>query len=228
MNRWSIRRTLCCAAAALMLCCAAGCGSDEPVINDFNSGYYTEQSTVEQESAVTGFTLNHAIDAGYGMGTDTLDVIRGRFGEPTDVSTQEYTKLTIVTAAYPFGEFVFNGTDGGTPVLTTVTINQQYAAPFGIAVGADMQTALDAVCAGSFAQLGGSFEKNLTFYGDGYSAPSGSYTWLTAEFTSTTSTAKYSAAYIADGYEPGSTVKFTMYFNGEGQLVYYTLGYHSA
>ena len=229
MGKKVFMRVLSCAMAVLMLCSAAACGSDdsEQGGNAFNDSSVGASATV-QEPTGQGFTLNHAVEAGFGLGSDTLDDIRVRYGEPAEVETQEYTALTIVTATYSFGEFVFNGTNGGTPVLTSVDMRSEHAAPFGIAFGELADTAVEKIYTGSAAMLGGNYEQNVAFYGDGFTAPSGKFTWLTAEFVTTTSTARYSAEYIASGYGDGMNAKLTLYFNTDGQLVNYTLSYKAA
>ena len=222
-------RVLGCVTAALMLCSAAACGGSDSTAggNAFNDPSAGASATV-QEPTGQGFTINHATESGFGLGSDTLDDIRVRYGEPDAVDTQEYTALTIVTATYPFGEFVFNGTNGGTPVLTSVDMRSQYAAPFGIAFGDSADSAVEKIYTGSAALLNGNYEQNVAFYGDGFTAPSGKFTWLTAEFVTTTSTARYSAEYIASGYGDGMNAKLTLYFNTDGQMVYYTLLYKAA
>jgi len=225
MSKRDLLKYLCCALAAVVLCTAAACGKDEPVGNEFNSN--PVQVTVE-EPVGTGFTLNHAVEAGFGLGSDTIDDIRIRYGEPTEVDTQEYTALTIITATYPFGEFIFNGTNGGAPVLTSVDMKSQYAAPYGINFGDTVESAVEKIYAGSAAMLGGSYEHDVTFYGDGFTAPSGKFVWLTAEFVTTTSTARYAAEYVASGFGDGMNAKLVLYFNTDGQLVNYTLLYKAA
>jgi len=221
-----IRRMLCCTMAALMVLSAAACGSDKDTQPDSPAANgFTEQQPAPQEPTGQGFTLNHAIAAGYGLGSDTLDDIKVRFGEPVSVDTQEYTALTIVTADYPFGQFIFNGEKGGTPVLTSVSISAQYEAPMGIAIGDGIDSSVETIYAGSAAKLGGNYEQSLSFYGDGLGAPSGTFTWLTAEFTTTASTARYSAEYVTEGFEEGMIAKLILYFNTDGQLVNYTLLY---
>ena len=226
MNRWFIKKALCCVMAALMLCSASACGKDsgEQPGNDF-SGNSTVATAPVQEPTGAGFSLNHAAAEGFGLGMDTLDDIRLRFGEPTSVDEQKFTALTIVTAEYPFGQMIFNGTNGGTPVLTEVSINSRYDAPMGIAFGTDASTAVETVYTGSAAKLGGNYEQNVTFYGDGATAPSGRFVWLTAEFITTSSTARYAAEYVAAGHTEGASGKMTLYFNEDGQLVNYTLSY---
>jgi len=225
MKRRSVNRIFCCAMAAIMLASSVACGSGKdsnPTDTPVNSSV---QQTVPQEPAGQGFTLNHAIAAGFGLGSDTLDDAKLRFGEPTAVDTQEYTALTIVTADYPFGQLIFNGTKGSTPVLTSVSINSQHEAPMGIAIGDSIDSAVETVYTGSAAMLGGNYEQSLSFYGSNLGAPSGTFTWLTAEFTTTASTARYSAEYVTEGFEEGMIAKFTLYFNTDGQLVNYTLLY---
>ena len=225
MSKRSTLRSLCCLLAAITLCCASGCGKEEaPVVNEFSS----EPAVAVTEPTGTGFTLNHAVEAGFGLGSDTLDDIRVRYGEPTEVDTQEYTALTIITATYPFGEFIFNGTNGGAPVLTSVDMKSQYAAPYGINFGDTVESAVEKIYAGSAAMLGGSYEHDVTFYGDGFTAPSGKFVWLTAEFVTTTSTARYAAEYVASGFGDGMNAKLVLYFNTDGQLVNYTLLYKAA
>jgi len=228
MSKQSIRRGICCALTALMLCSLAACGnSSVPAGNDFSSNN-PGVSTEVQEPTGVGFTLNHAAEAGFGLGSDTVDDIRVRYGDPTDIKTQEFTALTIITATYPFGEFVFNGSNGGTPVLTSVDMRSDHSAPFGIAFGESVDSAVEKIYSGSAAMLGGNYEQNILFYGDGFTAPSGEFIWLTAEFVTTTSTARYAAEYIASGYGDGMNAKLTLYFNTEGQLVNYTLLYKAA
>lgn len=223
-NRF-LRRITCCLLAAFMLLTAAACGSDKDDSSaDPSFGDSTTQTT-PQEPTGQGFTLNHAIAAGFGLGSDTLEDAKLRFGEPTSVDTQEYTALTIVTADYPFGQLIFNGTKGGTPVLTSVSISSQHEAPMGIAIGDSIDSAVETVYTGSAAMLGGNYEQNLSFYGSSLGAPSGTFTWLTAEFTTTASTARYSAEYVTEGFEEGMIAKLTLYFNTDGQLVNYTLLY---
>lgn len=224
MNRWSIRSTLCCTAAALLLCCSAACSSGKEPANEFNGSTATT-AAVSQEPTGVGFSLNHAVAAGFGLGSDTLDDIRLRFGEPTSVDTQEFTALTIVTAEYPFGQLIFNGAKGSSPVLTEVSVSSQYDAPAGIAFGTAADAAVETIYAGSAAMLGGNYEQDVTFYGDGFTAPSGRFVWLTAEFVTTSTTARYAAEYIAPGYADGANAKMTLYFNTDGQLVNYTLLY---
>lgn len=224
MCKRALLKPLCCLLTAIMLCSFAACGGDEPAGNEFND----PASSTVTEPVGTGFTLNHAVEAGFGLGSDTLDDIRIRYGEPSDVKTEEYTALTIITATYPFGEFVFNGTNGGTPVLTSVDMRSQYAAPCGIGFGDTADSAVEKIYAGSAAMLGGNYEQNLVFYGDGYSAPSGKFEWLTAEFVTTSSTARYAGEYVSSGFGDGMNAKLTLYFNTDGQMVYYTLLYIAA
>lgn len=221
-------RVLGCTLAVLMLCSAAACSSDVPQGGNAFNGSSVGSSATVQEPVGQGFTINHSIEAGFGLGSDTLDDIRVRYGEPDTVDTQEYTALTIITATYSFGEFVFNGTNGGTPVLTSVDMKSHYAAPFGIVFGESADSAVEKIYTGSAAMLNGNYEQNVAFYGDGFTAPSGKFTWLTAEFVTTTSTARYSAEYIASGYGDGMNAKLTLYFNTDGQLVNYTLSYKAA
>lgn len=225
MNRWSIKRILCCALAALMLCSTSACGSDKEKQDAAGSTPAVTEPVVTQEPTGAGFSLNHAAAAGFGLGSDTLDDARLRFGEPTSVDTQEFTALTIVTAEYPFGHLIFNSTNGGTPVLTEVSVSSQYDAPMGIAFGDSVESAVDTIYSGSAAMLGGNYEQDVTFYGDGFVAPSGKFVWLTAEFVTTSTTARYAAEYIAPGYADGANAKMTLYFNTDGQLVNYTLLY---
>ncbi len=223
MNK-SIRRILCSFAVVLMLCSAAACGQGKEQTNDF-SGSSSTAATVPQEPTGVGFSLNHAVAAGFGLGTDTLDDIRFRFGEPTSVDTQEFTALTIITAEYPFGQLIFNGGKDSKPVLTEVSVSSVYDAPTGIPFGTAADVAVETVYAGSAAMLGGNYEQDVTFYGDGFVAPSGRFVWLTAEFVTTSTTARYAAEYIAHGYADGANAKMTLYFNTDGQLVNYTLLY---
>lgn len=223
MNRRPIKRLLCCLLAALMLCGTAACGSEKEQQGD--PGTASTTTAALQEPTGAGFTVNHAAAEGFGLGIDTLDDIRIRFGDPVSVDTQEFTALTIVTAEYPFGQLIFNGTNGGKPVLTEVSISSVYNAPTGIAFGTDIETAVDTVYTGSSALLGGSYEHDVVFYGDGFTAPSGRFVWLTAEFVTTSSTARYAAEYVAAGYSDGATAKMTLYFNTDGQLINYTLSY---
>ena len=229
MNRRSIRNVLCCTAAVLMLCSAAACGSGKQPANEFNSSTGTTTAASSQEPTGVGFSLNHAVAEGFGLGTDTLDDIRIRFGEPSSVDTQEFTALTIVTAEYPFGHLIFNGANGGKPVLTEVSVSPVegtvYYAPTGIPFGTTADVAVDTIYAGSAAMLGGNYEQDVTFYGDGFTAPSGRFIWLTAEFVTTSTTARYAAEYIAPGYAAGANAKMTLYFNTDGRLINYTLLY---
>ena len=225
MKNLSLRRALCCALALLMLCGTAGCGSkDKPEASGSST---TTTAAVLQEPTGAGFTINHAAAEGFGLGIDTLDDIRIRFGEPASVDTQEFTALTIVTAEYPFGYLVFNGANGGKPVLTEVSVSSTYYAPTGIAFGTGIEAALDRVYTGSSALLGGSYEHDVVLYGDGVNAPAGRFVWLTAEFVTTSSTARYAAEYVAPGYSDGATAKMTLYFNTDGQLINYTLSYNA-
>jgi len=225
MNRWSIKRILCCTLAALLLCGTSACGSDKEQPEDSGSKPAFSEPVVTQEPTGAGFSLNHAVAAGFGLGSDTLEDARLRFGEPTSVNTQEFTALTIVTAEYPFGHLIFNGTNGGTPVLTEVSVSAQHNAPMGIAFGDSVDSAVETIYAGSAAMLGGNYEQDVTFYGDGFVAPSGKFVWLTAEFVTTSTTARYAAEYFAPGYAEGASAKMTLYFNTDGQLVNYTLLY---
>ncbi len=218
------KKIICCALALGLLLCSAACGKKQ----DTDTTPVQDGSVVQavtQEPLGQGFTLNHAVAAGFGLGSDTLEDAKLRFGEPTAVDTQEYTALTIVTADYPFGQLIFNGTKGGTPVLTSVSISSQHEAPMGIAIGDSIDSAVETVYTGSAAMLGGNYEQSLSFYGDSLGAPSGTFTWLTAEFTTTATTARYSAEYVAEGFEEGMIAKLTLYFNTDGQLVNYTLLY---
>ncbi|MBE6758491.1 MAG: hypothetical protein E7554_00180 [Ruminococcaceae bacterium] len=224
----SIRRILCGLAAVLMLCSAAACGSEPEQSNDF-AGTSTTTTAAVQEPTGTGFSLNHAVAEGFGLGTDTLDDIRIRFGEPTSVDTQEFTALTIVTAEYPFGHLIFNGGKDSKPVLTEVSVSPVegtvFYAPTGIPFGTTADVAVETIYTGSAAMLGGNYEQDVTFYGDGFTAPSGRFVWLTAEFVTTSTTARYAAEYIAPGYADGASAKMTLYFNTDGQLINYTLLY---
>ncbi len=225
MFKKAIIKPLCCVLSLLCLCGLSACGKEEePSGGEFSSS----PSVTVAEPTGTGFTVNHAVEAGFGLGSDTLDDIRVRYGEPLEVKTEEYTALTIITATYSFGEFVFNGTNGGTPLLTSVDIRSQLAAPFGINFGDKAENALEKIYTGSAAMLSGNYEQNLTFYGDGYTAPTGKFEWLTAEFVTTASTARYAAEYVAAGYGDGMNAKLTIYFNTDGQMVYYTLLYIKA
>ncbi len=225
MKKEFINRVICCALAAVMLLTAVACGSEKDNNSNDPSVDSPVQQSVSQEPVGQGFTMNHAIAAGFGLGSDTLEDAKLRFGEPTAVDTQEYTALTIITADYPFGQLIFNGTNGGTPVLTSVSINSQHKAPMGIAIGDSIDSAVETVYTGSAAMLGGNYEQNLSFYGSNLGAPSGTFTWLTAEFTTTASTARYSAEYVTEGFDEGMIAKLTLYFNTDGQLVNYTLLY---
>lgn len=224
MKKTSAKRIISCLLASLLLLSAAACGSDKENTPGDPAGNAPAQ-VVTQEPTGQGFTLNHAVAAGFGLGSDTLEDAKLRFGEPTSVDTQEYTALTIVTADYPFGQLIFNGTKGGTPVLTSVSISAQHKAPMDIAIGDSIDSAVETIYTGSAAQLGGNYEQNVTFYGNGLGAPSGTFTWLTAEFTTTATTARYSAEYVTEGFEEGMIAKLTLYFNTDGQLVNYTLLY---
>lgn len=216
------------AAFALIIICTA-CGKDSSGAgiqsyggNNGNSG--NEQTLTEEYG--NGFSQNHAVEAGFGMGMDTLEDIIGRYGQPNVLETNEYTSVTVAYAEYDFGSFELEGAPGATPVLTYVQISSQIAAPCGIDFGADIESAAEKIFTGSGSGLSTAAEQQKYFYGsDSAGAEYGRYTMLTIEFISSSTNDTYSLEYRADSYDEGKMTLYTLYFNAEHNMTWYTLRY---
>ena len=210
--------------AVAMLLCLVGCGKDDG--NQFSgsaaggSGNQTTSEPIGQ-----GFTANHAAEAGFGMGTDTLADITTRFGQPLSVDTNEYSSLTLVTAFYDCGVFEFEGTDGATPVLTYAEISSSFAGPHSLSFGSSIEQCADTVYAGSSSLFAGYPQQRIQLYGSEGVLPNGNYTFLTIEYTSSSTADTYALNYYAESYEPGRSITYTLYFDGAGKLIRYSLRY---
>ncbi|MBE6754151.1 MAG: hypothetical protein E7559_07375 [Ruminococcaceae bacterium] len=217
-------------AALLMILCLllalCGCGKDNSQQAGFqqNGGQGGTQSAPVSEPLGNGFTYNHAAEAGFGMGADTLADIESRFGAPAESTTDEYSSLKLITATYDWGVFEFESDGTTEPVLTYAEITDSAAAPCGLAFGTQIADCAERVYTGSGSLVGGETQQVL-LYGQVGAVPSGFYSYLTAEYTSTSTDDTYSLEYFADAYESGRIVDYTLYFNGEGQLIRYCLRY---
>lgn len=213
--------------AVVMLLSLAACGKDDGS-NEFNSvpsGNVIGSQTFTEPTG-TGFSLNHAVEAGFGMGIDTLEDIIGRYGQPLEQTTNEYTALTVSSAVYDFGLFEFEGANGAAPVLTYVQINSQKAAPCGIGFGMNLESAANCVLSGSGDGLMTTPEQQIYLYGsDAPGEEYGRYTMLTIEFISSSTNDTYSLEYRADSYDEGHMVQYTVYFNAEYNMTWYSLRY---
>lgn len=211
--------------AAVILLSLAACGKDNT--NEFNSGYQpnVQDQPVEEPTGI-GFDQNHAVEAGFGMGADTVDDIIGRYGQPEDQSINEYTSVTVASLVYPFGIFEFEGAPGTTPVLTYVQIDGKYTAPCGVAFGDNIEAAANKVYAGSGDGLMTTMETEKYFYGsDTAGEEYGLYKMLTIEFIGTNTQDAYALEYRTKGYEADRYTTLTVYFNGEYNMTWYSLRY---
>lgn len=222
-----LRRAAALAAAfALIILCTA-CGKDSGSgsgVQNYGSNNGNAQTLTEEYG--NGFSQNHAVEAGFGMGMDTLEDITGRYGQPDLLETNEYTSVTVAYAEYDFGSFEFEGAPGTTPVLTYVQINSQITAPCGIDFGADIESAAEKIFTGSGNGLTTAAEQQKYFYGsDSAGTEYGRYTMLTIEFISSSTNDTYSLEYRADSYDEGRMTLYTLYFNAEHNMTWYTLRY---
>ncbi len=214
------------AAIAVLLCCAA-CGEDEGT-NEFNQSMNTgtgADQTVNERNG-TGFTHNHAVEAGFGIGMDTLEDIIGRYGQPLEQRTDEYTSVTISNAVYDFGMFEFEGAPGTKPVLTYVKIYSGIPAPCGISFTAGLEEAANTIFAGSGTGLMSESAPQKYFYGsDSQGEEYGRYTMLTIEFITSETNDTYALEYRADSYDEGHMTIYTLYFNSEYNMTWYSIRY---
>jgi len=153
--------------AVIMLFCITACGKDEGGGSYYgpgqNGGAGGSDQTFSEPSGM-GFSQNHAVEAGFGIGMDTLEDIIGRYGQPIEQTTDEYTSVTISSAVYDFGRFEFEGAPGTVPVLTYVQIYSGKAAPCGIEFGANMEDAANKIFTGSGTGLCSAPEQQLCGY----------------------------------------------------------------
>lgn len=219
------KRIIAIACAAVMLLSLAACGKEKT--NEFNSGFQpVGQDQTFEEPTGTGFDQNHAVEAGFGMGADTVDDIIGRYGQPEEQSINEYTMVTVASLSYPFGIFEFEGAPGTTPVLTYVQINAQYAAPCGVLFGDNIEAAANKILTGSGSGLMTAAETEKYFYGsDAAGVEYGLYKMLTIEFIGTNTKDAYALEYRTKGYEADRYTTLTLYFNGEYNMTWYSLRY---
>ena len=214
-------------AVCILFCCTA-CGEDSSSGSSYApaQGDGTDSSQTHTEAKGAGFSANHAFEAGLGMGMDTLDDIIGRYGQPLEYSTDEYTSITVSYAVYDFGRFEFEGAPGTDPVLTYVQIYSQYLAPCGIDFGADIEDAANLIYTGSGDGLKSASEQQRYFYGDDSAGTEyGRYTMLTIEFISSATNDTYALEYRADSYDEGKMIMFTLYFNAEYNMTWYSVRY---
>ncbi len=220
-------------AAIIAIMSMSGCGEDkQPVTygldsSDSSGGGQTGGvgGTITEPTG-SGFTNNHAVEAGFGMGTDTLDGIKSRFGEPSSAEQQDYTASSVITAKYPFGLMELEGTPDSVPVLTYVNVTGDgAAAPCGIKLGDDMSSVADIMYKGSAKLINETAEQQLILYGAEGDSSWGKYTMLTIEFTGSETPEVYSLDYVAPAYEPGKRTRLTFFFDTEMKCCRYTLRY---
>ena len=218
-----IKKTAAAAMAALMMLSCAACGKDKT--NEFVEAQGSQNAFVQQDTAPetqTGFSAADAAKAGFGMGSDTLDSIISRFGQPESSDVQDYTSVSIANASYPFGIFEFEGTPGSVPVLTYVQIFGNVMPPCGMDFSMNIEQAANAVLPGSGDGLMTEPEPQKYLYGsDAEGQAYGRYDMLTAEYVTSETNDAYTLEYRAPA--AGGYVTLTVFFDADYMMTNYTL-----
>ena len=226
MKKAFVRAAAMLTAAAVLIICAS-CGRN--TTNEFNDGGASAPNGANQivtEETGAGFSHSHAVEAGFGMGSDTPDDITARFGAANYQSYDEYTSVTVASLEYDFGYFEFEGAPGSAPVLTYLRINSTINPPCGCSFSQNIEQAANTIYSGSGEGLISAAESQIYFYGDA-SANSeyGRYTMLTIEFISSTTNDTYALEYRANAYEAGKMTSLCIYFDPDYAMTGYELRY---
>ena len=209
--------------AVLMLLACTACGKEKT--NEFTEPQGSQNAFVQQNTADdsgTGFSAADAANAGFNMGSDTLESIIASFGQPDSSDVQDYTSVSVANASYPFGIFEFEGASGSAPVLTYVQIFGSVNPPCGMNLSMNIEQAANAVLPGSGDGLMTEPEPQKYLYGSGAEGEAyGRYDMLTAEYVTSETNDAYTLEYRAPA--SGGSVTLTLYFDGDYMMTNYTL-----